>query len=503
MRHENLSRREVIAIFCALMISMFVGSLDQTIVSTALPTIVGELGAVDLMLWVTTSYFLASTITMPIYGKLGDVFGRKYLFCLSQVLFVLGSLLCALSDSMGSLILGRAVQGLGGGGSMILSQAIVADIFPPKERGKYMGIMGISFGASMALGPLLGGFFTEQLSWRWCFWMNLPLGLIALAIAGVCLPHRKRRNAQGDGTKPSIDVLGIITMAAACTCLILALSLGGTVLDWNSEQVVGLLVGGVVVAVLFILIEARAKDPIIPLWLFKNRNFTLCTVAGLILMLGMSGAIAYLPTYFQIVDGLNAAAAGYMTLPLMLGMMIMSTVSGFLASKITTIKWMPVIACAVAAVAFGLLSTITIDTSLWQMGLILALLGLGVGTGQQILVLIVQNEFSVSVVGTTTAANNFFREIGGTIGSSLVGALFTANLGTKLAEYAGDLAQSIDLNALTPGMVRAMDSASQSAIQLAYNDALAPVFGWLCPLLAVACIMLFFLRKKPLSSTND
>ncbi len=498
MQTHTLSRQALIAVFAALMISMFVGSLDQTIVATALPTIVGELGAVNHMLWVTTAYFLASTVAMPLYGKLGDLYGRKYLFCLAQALFVAGSIVCALGGTMGWLIAGRAIQGLGGGGQMILSQAIVADIFPPKERGKYLGIIGASFGVSMVAGPLLGGLLTEHLNWRWCFWINLPLGLAALVTAAVALPHRDH----GSERLRRFDIEGAFCMAAASLCLILGLSLGGSAYPWDSLPIIGLFCGFAVFALLFVVAERRAADPLIPPTLFRNRNFTLATTAGLAIMVAMSGVISYLPTYFQIVDGLDATVAGYMVLPLVGGMMITAVASGFAASKVRTVKWLPVVSCAVAAVAMGLLSTITVNTSLWQMGAMLFLLGFGIGLGQQILVLIVQNEFPVSIVGTATAANNFFREIGGTVGSSLIGSLFSANLAARMSEYVGGSLGAVDANSLTPALVSTLEEGVRAGVQHAYNDALAPVFAWLVPLLAVAFIMVLFLKKKPFAETN-
>lgn len=496
MKMHDLSRGTIKAIFAALMIAMFVGSLDQTIVSTALPTIVGELGAVDHMLWITTAYFLVATITMPLYGKLGDIWSRKYLFCIAQILFVGGSLVCALSGTMMGLIVGRALQGLGGGGQMIFSQSIIADIFPPKERGKYMGVMGASFGVSMVLGPLVGGWFTECLSWRWCFWINLPLGIIAFAIAAVALPHRVHHRISG------FDLKGSVCMIVASTCLVLVISLGGTTIPWDSPYMTILISLFSVFALLFVLVEQKADDPIIPLRLFKNRNFALRTVAGLVIMVGMSGVISYLPTYFQIVDGLDATVAGYMMLPLMIGMMITSIISGFVASKVRSVKWMPILSCMVVTVALVFLSCITVDTTLFQMGIMLFILGFGIGIGQQILVLIVQNEFSVAEVGTVTAANNFFREIGGTIGGCLVGALFTANLSANLSTHANDALSGLDPNALTPGIVRAFDEVTKGIVQVAYNDALAPVFGWLAPLTMLALVLVFFLKREPLSDSN-
>lgn len=483
------------------MVSMFMGSLDQTIVSTALPTIVGDLGGVNHMQWVTTAYLLCSTITMPVYGKLGDLFGRKHLFCLGIILFLAGSIICGLSTSMYGLIAGRATQGLGGGGMIILSQAIVADIFPPKVRGKYMGIMGAAFGVSMVVGPLLGGWFTESIGWHWCFWLNVPLSLFTLAMAMVFLPHRKRPQQ-----KPQvIDVPGILAMALSTTCLILIISWCGSTFAWNSPVIMGLAVVCVISAACLVAIERKSPSPLIPPAFFCNRNFVICTGVGLVLMMAMMGTTSYLPTYFQIVHDLNATAAGYLMLPLMVGMTVATTASGFLAEKITRVKVLPLISCAVAAVVFAVLSTISANTPLFIVALGLLVLGLGVGSGQQILVLIVQNEFESSVVGTATAANNFFREIGATLGASVIGSVFTTNLTSGLAralEPFGGAAAGIDASALTPALVRSLDESVKRAVQACYNDALTPAFLILAPLLAIGFFLLLLLRTTPLAATN-
>lgn len=490
-------------VFAALLIAMFVGSLDQTIVSTALPTIVGELGGVNHMLWVTTAYTLCSTIMMPIYGKLGDLYGRKYLFCACLVFFVVGSTTCGLTTSMATLIAGRAIQGLGGGGLMVLAQAIIADIFPPRERGKYMGLMGAAFGVSAVLGPLLGGWFTDGIGWRWCFWMNVPLGLIALIVAALCLPHR----AHPARSASLVDAPGIATMAIATSSFVLALSWGGNTYAWDSPVIIALFALAVVAAVALVLVERRATEPLIDLAFFRNRTFVLCTIAGLIVMMGMMGAISYIPTYFQIVHSLGATAAGYMTIFMVLGMAITSSASGFVASKIRNVKMLPVASCVVAAVVFAALATITIDTSLVLLGLYLFCLGFGIGLGQQILVLIVQNEFSSAVVGSATAANNFFRELGATLGATLVGSLFTSNLASQLAEKTAALggveALGIDANSITPALVRAMEPETQLAVQQAYNDALAPVFLAMVPIMLVGFVLLLFVKNKPLAATNE
>lgn len=501
---QGMSRHGVMLVLGALMVSMLMGSLDQTIVSTALPTIVGDLGGADHMLWVTTAFLLSSTAVMPIWGKLGDTVGRKYLFCGCVALFVLGSLLCSVATSMPMLIVGRAVQGLGGGGQMVLSQAIVADLFPPRERGKYMGIMGAVFGVSAVVGPLLGGVFTDLASWRMCFWINIPLGVLTFIPAALFLPHRRRtRWARG-----AFDLPGSVLMLVATVCFVLGISWGGTLFAWGSPVVVGLFVVAIAAAAAFVIVESRAADPVIPLGFFKNRNYLVCTVAGLFIMLGMMGVLAYLPTYLQIVDGLGAIAAGYMTLPMLLSITVASTASGFIASRVGRAKFMPVVGSALAAVAFLLLSLLTVDSSLLYLGVSLFMLGLGIGIGQQMLVLIVQNEFDVSLVGTVTATNNFFREIGATLGASLVGSLFTANLATQLAEkldpLGGMAALGVAADDLTPALVRGLDETVRLAVENAYNDALAPVFLCIAPLLALTFVLLLvFVKDRPLASTRE
>lgn len=491
---KQMSRREIMAVFIGLMMAMFIGSLDQTVVSTALPTIVGELGGVDHQLWVTSAYMLCSTIMMPLYGRLGDTFGRKYLFCGALCLFAGGSTICGLGSSMLTLIVGRAIQGLGGGGLMILSQAIIADIFPPKERGKYMGIMGAAFGMSAVIGPLLGGWFTDSLGWRWCFWINIPLCVIAFFLAAKCLPHNAR-----EVEDKSFDVWGTIAMAASTASLILAISWGGNLFEWTSPLIIGLFASFAVCAVIFVMVERRAQNPIIPLNFFTNRTFALATGAGMLLMVGMMGVVSYMPTYVQITQGYNATISGYLMLPMMLGVMVTSTASGFLASKMKKIKWMPIVSCAVAAIGCALLSTLTTSTATWALCVFLFILGFGIGLGQQVFVLMVQNEFSITIVGTATSANNFFREIGGTVGATIVGSLFTSNLTSNLAQTASE----IDANSITPAFVRTLEEPLHSAVTAAYNDALTPIYLGLVVALVIAMVLSCFIREVPLASSND
>lgn len=496
---EGINKRALIAVFAGLMLAMFVSSLDQTIVSTALPTIVGELGGVDHMLWVTTAYVLASTCMMPIYGKLGDLIGRKPLFIAALALFTVGSLICGIGDSMFTLIAGRAVQGLGGGGLMILSQAIIADVVPVRQRGKYMGVMGAVFAVSMIVGPLLGGWFTEVAGWRYIFWFNVPIAIVAIALAAAFLP-KARRSAQSF----KLDILGTALLIGGTVCLVLFTTVGGGSAGWGSFEAIALGVACVVCFVLFVVAERHAQEPIMPLSLFKNRNFIVASLAGLLIMVAMMGTISYLPTYMQIVNGASATESGYMMLPTMVGMMIMSTVSGFLASKTGRYKWMPVASCLVAAVALVLMSTIAVETSTIMMFVYLFILGFGMGLGQQILVLIVQNEFPHAMVGTATSSNNYIREVGATLGSSVIGALFTSRLADQLAGAGEALASTgLSANSITPAIVAQLPTDIQLLVQNAYHDALVPIFLYLAPFLLVGAVLLLFLKENPLKDTIE
>ncbi|GAB3209312.1 MDR family MFS transporter [Marinactinospora thermotolerans] len=498
---EPADRRTIYAVFAALMVAMLLGSLDQTILSTALPTIVGELGGVNHMLWVTTAYILAATITMPVYGKLGDLVGRKNLFILSLLLFLAGSVIGGAASGMTGLIAGRAVQGLGGGGLMILSQAIIADIIPARERGRYMGVMGSVFAVSSVLGPILGGWFTEGIGWRWAFWINIPLGALAVLAAVVFL-----RPSPAPEERPRLDVAGLVTMAIAVTSVVLFTSWGGTEYEWDSPVIIGLGVAFVVAGAAFVLVERRAAEPIIPLHLFADRNFNLSTIAGLFIALAMFGAVGYLPTYLQMVSGLDATNAGFLMLPMMAAVLITSTGSGFLVSATGRYKWLPIVGMLVVTGGLLLMSTMTVDTSLPVICLYLAVVGAGIGMGMQILVLVVQNAFPASEVGTATAANNFFREIGASLGSAVVGALFTSRLTSLLGGHGeavsvGGAHGAVDQNSLTPAAVNAMDAPVKEFIVSSYNEALTPVFLYIAPLMVLSAVILCFIKEKPLATT--
>ncbi|MCU1575118.1 MAG: transporter [Micrococcaceae bacterium] len=493
------AKRHILLVFAGLMVTMLLASLDQTIFSTALPTIVGELNGVDHTLWVTTAYILASTVMLPVYGKLGDLIGRKGLFIGAISLFIVGSIIGGLAQDMTWLITGRGVQGLGGGGLMILSQAIIADVVTARERGRYMGIMGGVFALSSVAGPLLGGWFTEGIGWRWAFWMNVPLGALAIASAAffLRLPVTARR-------RPRLDVLGMLLLAIASTCLVLVTTWGGTTYDWNSLTIIALIIGTVSAAVLFVVAERRAAEPIMPMHLFRDRNFNLTTGAGLIIGIAMFGALAYLPTYLQMVTGANATEAGFLMIPMMAALLVTSIVSGQLVSRTGRYKWLPITGTAIVALSLVLLSTMTPAMPIWVLCCYLAVMGIGLGLSMQILILIVQNSFPVSQVGTATASNNYFRQIGASLGSAIVGSLFVARLTDLLGQRLGGAGSAAgSSNSFTPSAVKELPAAVRDTIVGAYNDALTPVFLYMVPLVVLAVVLLCFIHEKPLATTIE
>ena len=491
------SRPGVIPVFIGLMTAMLLASLSQTIFATALPTIVGELDGVDQMLWVTTAYILASTVVIPVYGKLGDLIGRKGLFIAAISIFVAGSIVGGLAGTMPMLIAARAIQGLGGGGLMILSQAIIADIVSARERGKYMGLMGAAFAVSSVAGPLLGGWFTESLTWRWGLWINVPLGILAIVMAAVFLHPSAQERA-----RPRLDVAGMTLLAIATTAIVLVTSFGGRTYAWGSPQILGLIALTVVAGAAFVLVERRAAEPFIPLHLFRSRTFNLTTIAGMLTGVGMFGVIGYMPTYLQMVASVDATEAGLLTAPMMLVLLLTSTATGFVVARTGRYKWYPVVGSAVVAGALYLLSTLSADTAVWITCAYLAVLGLGLGLSMQIVVLIVQNAFPLRMVGTATAANNYFRQVGASLGTAVVGSLFTSHLLQLLSERLPAAALTGGgSNSLTPAAVAELPVEVHDVIVSAYNDALTPVFLLMVPLAAVGAALLCCVKEVPLRTT--
>ncbi len=491
-------RRGITVVFAGLMAGLLLSELNETIFATALPSVVGELRGVDHMLWVTTAYVLAGTIVMPVYGKLSDQVGRRGLFVTALVIFLAGSVVGGLSPSMGWLIIGRAIQGLGAGGLLILVQAIIADLIPARQRARYLSAMGAVFAVSAALGPVLGGWLTAGVGWRWAFWINLPLGALAITSALLFL-----RGPRQERARVRLDVWGITSMALAVTSVVLLTSWAGTRYAWTSPVVLTLAAAAIAAGLGFVLIERRAAQPLIDLRLFGNRNFTLATVSGLITAVAMFGTIAYLPTYLQMVSGLNPMHSGLMMLALIAGLGSATVGSAQIVSRTGRYKWLPVIGSGVVAIALVLLSTLTPGTDLRIIGVALFVLGAGIGCGLQLLLLIVQNSVPADRLGTATAANDFFREIGVSVGSAAVGALFTYRLGALLRDRLSGSGAGLDTQALTPELVQQLPDGLRTIVAAAYNDALTPVFLLLVPLLVVSMIGLAMIRPVPLATTVE
>ncbi len=422
----GLPRRRVLLIMSALLLGMFLAALDQTIVSTALPTIVGDLHGASHLTWVVTAYLLASTVSTPLWGKLGDQYGRKSFFIAAIVVFLVGSALAGFSHSMFELIAFRAAQGLGAGGLIIGAQAIVGDVVSPRDRGRYMGLFGAMFGVATVLGPLLGGFFVDYLSWRWVFYINLPIGVLALFVTTAQLPGHLKR------VHHVIDYLGSVLLALAATALVLFTSLGGTTYAWGSPEIIGMAVAGVALTAVFLFVESRAAEPVIPLGLFSNRVFSAAGAVGFVVGFAMFGALTFLPLYFQDARGVSPTLSGLRLLPLMGGLLLASIGSGQLVSRWGRYKVFPVVGTFLMVVGLLLMSRISLTTGGWVIGEYMFVFGVGLGLVMQILVVAVQNAVPYEQLGTATSGATFFRSIGGCFGTAVFGAIFSNLLATNV-----------------------------------------------------------------------
>ena len=497
------------AVYASLLVVMFLSAMDQTIVGTALPTIVGDLGGAAHMAWILTAYTLAITVAMPVYGKLGDLVGRKNLFLVAIGLFLVGSALCGTATDMTQLIVYRFIQGLGGGGLMVSSQAITGDLIPPRVRGTYMAPMGAMFGIASILGPIIGGWLTDSVSWRWTFWINLPLGVLAFAAIAVVLRLPSRRL-----TSP-IDWWGLVLMNAGAVAIVMMATWGGNQYAWTSPVIIGLGAAGVVCWGLFALVQTRAADPILPWSILTNRTFVISTIVGMLAMGGMIGVMGYLPTYLQMVYGYSATVSGLLLVPMTIGMLLASILSGVLVARNDRYRVYPVLGALIAAAGAFWLFRLTTASPAWQASAAIFVMGAGIGLFFQLLVTVVQNDVPARHLGTATSGNNFFREVAVSLGVSLIGAAFSSNLTSGLADrigalvagsdpaVAGALARfqggGADTSSLTPALVESLPQVLHDAVASSYAQALSPIFAWMIPLFVTTSLVALLLKEKPLS----
>ncbi|MBG6093449.1 MFS transporter [Actinomadura viridis] len=493
--------RDLYVVLGALMLAMLLAALDQTIVSTALPTIVAELGGLNHLSWVVTAYLLAATASTPLWGKLGDQYGRKRLFQTSIVIFLIGSALCGLARDMTELIGFRALQGLGGGGLMVLVVAIVGDVVPPRERGRYQGLFGAVFGVSSVVGPLLGGWFVDNLTWRWVFYINLPIGVLALVVIAAVL------HAPSERERHRIDYLGTLLIVGWAVALVLMTTWGGTTYAWTSPQVIGLGAAAVVLIAIWIVVERRAAEPVMPPRLFRSTTFTLGSAISFVVGFAMFGALTFLPLFLQVVNGVSPTLSGVHLLPMMAGMLVASIGSGQLISRTGHYKIFPVLGTPIIAVALWWCSGLDETTSATSTGVRLALLGFGLGLVMQVLVIAVQNAVSYEDLGAATSGVTFFRQIGGSFGVAVFGSIFS----NRLAANTEDLVRRVtlppgfDAQAVQgdPAVLNRFPPQVRAEFIHVYAQSIQTVFLWAVPVAAVGVVLTWFLREVPLRATSQ
>ena len=495
---DGSAGRRVGLVLAALGVGILLASLDQTIVSTALPTIVGDLGGAQHLSWIVTAYLLASTVSTPLWGKLGDLYGRKIFFQASIIIFVVASAVAGLSQSMGELIALRAVQGLGGGGLIVGALTILADVLSPRDRGRYQGVFSGLFGLSAVVGPLLGGLFVDHLSWRWVFYINLPLGAVALVIVALALPASRNR------VKRTIDYLGTILLTAGATCLVLFTSLGGTTLAWSSPISIGMAVGGVVLLAVFGYVETRVKEPVFPPSLFRNRVFNISNLMGFVSGFAMLGAITFLPLFMQLVKGVEPTVSGLKLLPVMGGMLVSSTVTGRLISRTGRYRIYPVIGSTlVTSSLFLIAARLTPGIGAAELAVYTLMLGAGLGCVMPVLVVSVQNAVEFRDMGAATSGTTFFRSIGGSFGTAILGAILANQLAGKLPSALGraQLPPGFSSSTVSPKLVAGLPDAVRHAFEVAYTDSLRAAFWVAGPVALLSLILSVFLPQLKMRST--
>lgn len=483
------NRRNVI--FVAVVLGMLLAALDQTIVATALPTVVADLGGAGHQSWVVTSYLLASTIATAIVGKLGDLFGRKMIFGVAILFFLAGSVLCGIASTMEMLVASRALQGIGGGALMVTATALIGEVIPLRDRGRYQGALGAVFGVTTVIGPLLGGYFTDHLTWRWAFWINVPIGIVVLIVALATIPALSRRG------KPVIDYAGIVLIGLGASALTLATSWGGSTYAWSSPMIIGLFVGSAVALAVFVRVELRATEPVLPIRLFASPVFTVCCVLSFIVGFAMLGALTFLPTFMQFVDGVSATESGLRTLPMVGGLLLTSMGSGVLVSRTGRYKIFPVLGTAIMTVGFVLLSQMDATTPVWQQSAYLFVLGTSIGMCMQVLVLIVQSTANFSDLGVATSGVTFFRTIGSSFGAAIFGSLFANFLDSRIG---GALAASgaPPEAGQSPQVLHRLPDAVAAPIVEAYSDSLGLVFLCAAPVAVIGFVVALTLKQVPL-----